>query len=260
MGSVGPDKDSWIRASTTYKVPNITLNDPANRKLRVITIGAGVSGVRDSLIRYLKSGLTNGVQIMMAYKIQEECENVEHVIYERNPCHGGTYVYNPASYSHSTHLGTLFLRAKIGKTNKIYSWFENRYPGCACDVPSHAYTYPWAPNPEWPRFLAESKDIVSYIDTVIEKLELAKYIHVNHQIAGCVWDEERGKWKVRVQRVKPKKDWSSTEPLEVLSEFEDECDVLLQATGILNRWDYPDIKGLWDFKGKVSALRCGLGF
>ena len=29
---------------------------------------------------------------MMAYKIQQQCHNVEHVIYERNPEIGGTYV------------------------------------------------------------------------------------------------------------------------------------------------------------------------
>lgn len=40
--------------------------------------------------------------------------------------------------------------------------------------------------------------------------------------------------------------------MKVLTEFEDECDILLHATGILNRWDYPDIPGLMDFKGRVS--------
>jgi cation diffusion facilitator CzcD-associated flavoprotein CzcO len=123
-----------------------------------------------------------------------------------------------------------------------------------CDVPSHAYTYPWAPNPDWPRFLAPSKDIVDYLDKVIDRLDLAKYINVNHQVAGCYWNDETGKWKVKVQIVEPKEDWASTAPLKVLSEFEDECDILFHATGILNRWEYPDIPGLWDFKGRVSLL------
>jgi cation diffusion facilitator CzcD-associated flavoprotein CzcO len=135
------------------------------------------------------------------------------------------------------------------------SWFENRYPGVACDVPSHAYTFPWAPNPEWPRLLASAKDIMEYVDMVIDRLGLAKYIHVNHQVAGCFWDDERGKWRVKVQIVEPKKDWSSTEPLKVLSEFEDEVDVLLHATGYFNRWNYPDIPGLGDFNGRVSSSR-----
>lgn len=73
MGSVEEEPKKWIRPSSVYEVPNITLNDPENRKLRVITIGGGVSG------------------IMHAYKISQECENVEHVVYERNAKHGGTW-------------------------------------------------------------------------------------------------------------------------------------------------------------------------
>lgn len=73
-----------------YRVnKDVTLNDPSNRKMRVITVGAGVSG------------------ILMAYRLQTDCANVEHVIYEKNHDIGGT-------------------------------WLESRYPGCACDVPSHA--------------------------------------------------------------------------------------------------------------------------
>ena len=193
---------NWIRPNPDYKIPNITLHDPANKKLRVITIGAGMSG------------------IAMAYKMQERLKNVEHQIYERNADLGGT-------------------------------WFENRYPGCACDVPSHAYTFPWAPNPDWPRFLAHSSDIRAYVDRVVDNFGLRKYIKVNHQIAGCYWDPHRAKWKVKVEVVEPKKDWSSTAPLNVIDSFDDECDFLQHATGILNRWDYPNIPGIQSFKGRI---------
>lgn len=50
---------------------HLTWMDPNNRKLRVLTIGAGISG------------------ILMAYRLQKDCENVEHVIYERNKDIGG---------------------------------------------------------------------------------------------------------------------------------------------------------------------------
>jgi hypothetical protein len=53
---------------------DVTYNDPNNRKLRVITIGGGVTG------------------IMLAYQIQKMCGNVEHVIYEKNEDIGGTWV------------------------------------------------------------------------------------------------------------------------------------------------------------------------
>jgi len=97
--------------SSGYNIdPDITYNDPKNRKLRVLTIGAGVTGT------------------LMAYRIQRDCPNVEHVIYEKNADIGGT-------------------------------WLENRYPGCACDIPSHAYTYQFALNPDWPRFFSYSPDM-----------------------------------------------------------------------------------------------------
>ena len=98
MGSINP-KDSWIKASPTYQVPNITLNDPANRKMKVITIGAGYSGVRSLLHLPDIQSLTLR-QIMMAYKISQECHNVEHVIYEKNPEIGGTYVF-PSAFQNS---------------------------------------------------------------------------------------------------------------------------------------------------------------
>ncbi|TVY26051.1 FAD-binding monooxygenase [Lachnellula hyalina] len=204
-------KPKWIQASKIYEVPKTTLNDPANRPLRVITIGGGVSG------------------IMMAYKIDQGMKNVEHIIYERNPMIGGT---------------TLFVDDTLRITKCEVS-------GTDCDVPSHSYTYPWAPYPDWKAFLATSKDILTYLQSVVDTLDLAKYINLNHQVAGCWWDEEKGKWRVKVQIVEPKADWSSVEPLKVLSEFWDEADMIMHATGILNRWDYPDIPGLKDFKGRL---------
>jgi hypothetical protein len=68
--------DGWIKPSKNYEVPLTSLNDPANRRIRAITIGAGFAG------------------IMMAYKIDQFCENVEHVVYEMNPELGGTWLEN----------------------------------------------------------------------------------------------------------------------------------------------------------------------
>ena len=53
-----------------------------------------------------------------AYQIEKRMQNITHVIYEKNPEVGGT-------------------------------WYENRYPGCACDIPSHSYQFTWEPNPDW---------------------------------------------------------------------------------------------------------------
>lgn len=90
-----------------------------------------------------------------------------------------------------------------------------------------------------------------YAEKVVDDFGLRKYIKMNHQVAGCWWNESTSTWKVKIDIVEPKKDWSSTEPLKVIDSFWDECDFLLHATGILNRWDYPKIPGLEDFEGRV---------
>ncbi|PPJ54899.1 hypothetical protein CBER1_06033 [Cercospora berteroae] len=181
--------------SSGYHVnQEITYNDPNNRKLRVLTIGAGVTG------------------ILMAYRIQKDVANVEHVIYEKNEDIGGT-------------------------------WLENRYPGCACDIPSHAYTYQFALNPDWPRFFSYSPDIWKYLDKVCNTFDLRKYMTFNTEVTGTYWNEEKGEWTVKLRQTAP-----GQEPRE----FEDTCHLLLHGTGILNNFKWPDIPGLQDkFKGKV---------
>ncbi|KAH6259915.1 hypothetical protein HBI42_095670 [Parastagonospora nodorum] len=176
-----------------YNIPDIVYDDPSSRKLRVLTIGAGLSGIQ------------------MAYHIQKNCENVEHVIYEKNTDIGGT-------------------------------WLENRYPGCACDIPSHAYTLNFALNPDWPRFFSYAPDIQKYLLKVVEVFDLRKYMTFNTEVVRAEWQEETGKWKVTLKQKSP----SGEE-----KEFVEECDLLLYATGILNNYKWPKIKGINSFKGKI---------
>lgn len=147
---------------------------------------------------------------LVTQNISTNPRSVEHVIYEKNPDIGGT-------------------------------WYENRYPGAACDVPSHAYTYPFALNPDWPKFASGAVDIWNYLDKVCDTFDLRKYMTFNTEVIGCFWDEEAGKWSVKMKQ--------TSESGE--KEFEETCDLLLHATGILNNFKWPDIKGIQNFKGKV---------
>ncbi|KAK5944688.1 hypothetical protein PMZ80_001888 [Knufia obscura] len=176
-----------------YEIPDVVMHAPTVRKLRVLSIGAGVTG------------------IMNAYYIQKELENVEHVIYEKNADIGGT-------------------------------WLENRYPGCACDIPSHAYTLPFALNPDWPRFFSYSPDIHKYLGKICEVFDLRKYMHFNHEIVGCYWQQDTGEWLVKIKETKS----DGTTRL-----FDDRCHVLLHGTGILNNYKWPSIEGIEKFKGRV---------
>lgn len=177
----------------TNTIPNIVAFSPENRKLKVITIGAGVSG------------------ILIAYKIQKHLQNVELKIYERNEDIGGT-------------------------------WLVNKYPGCACDIPSHAYTYSFALNADWPSFFSPSHDIWTYLDRVAKTWDLRKYMTFSTEVVSCQWVEVTSTWKVVLQR---------TSSSGQIIRFEDECDVLLQATGVLNKPKLPAIQGIEKFKGKL---------
>jgi cation diffusion facilitator CzcD-associated flavoprotein CzcO len=65
----------------------------------------------------------------------------------------------------------------------------------------------------------------------------------NTQVVESRWDEDRGKWTVKIRKMTPGSD--------VVEEFEDECDLLLYATGILNDFKWPNIEGIETFKGKI---------
>jgi hydroxyversicolorone monooxygenase len=157
--------------------------------------------------------------------------SVEHIIYEKNNDIGGT-------------------------------WLENRYPGAACDVPSHAYTFNFALkyvsnshpcqqlvstnqlccSPDWPRYASHAPEIWKYLDNVCETFDLRKYMVFNTEVIGCYWNEQAGQWTVKLRQSSPR---------SAPREFEEQCDLLLHATGILNNFKWPDIEGLHTFKGRV---------
>ncbi|KAK1964902.1 FAD/NAD(P)-binding domain-containing protein [Colletotrichum sublineola] len=121
-------------------------------------------------------------------------------------------------------------------------WFENRYPGCACDVPSHAYTLPFALNPDWPRFYSSGFEIWAYVKKVCDVFDLTKHMRFKHRVIGCYWQQDTGNWLVKTRRALP--DGSTYA-------FEDHYTVLLYGPGLINNFRLPDIEGLDTFGGKV---------
>ncbi|KAJ2893376.1 hypothetical protein MKZ38_008740 [Zalerion maritima] len=178
---------------TGYYIPLTTLGDPASRRLKVITIGAGMSG------------------IMLAHNIERDCQNIEHVIYEKNSEVGGT-------------------------------WLQNRYPGCACDAPSASYQLNFAMSPDWPSFYSQAKPINDYLIGVVDKLDLRKYMTFNSEVIGAYFDADRGIWNLEIQQT------LSDGTTKVIK---DDCDLLLGAIGILDRWNLPKIPGIDKFKGRI---------
>lgn len=123
------------------------------------------------------------------------------------------------------HITVLEKAESVGGT-----WRENRYPGVACDVPSHAYTYSFEPNPEWSNFFAYGPEIHEYFKKVYFKYGVDKHTHLNEGVTSCVY--QNGKWVVKTTQNKTY-----------------EADLLFSAAGILHKPAYPDIPGLDNFAG-----------
>lgn len=114
----------------------------------------------------------------------------EHVVYEKNEKVGGT-------------------------------WFENRYPGCRCDVPSHSYQFSWRKNPEWSNMFAPAAEIEEYLCRLCEEEDMWGCIKTSHKVFSAAWSEERSIWLVEIENIKTG---------EVI---EEKTDFLVDASGIL---------------------------
>jgi hypothetical protein len=102
---------------------------------------------------------------------------------------------------------------------KVLLNFSIRYPGCQCDIPAHNYAYSFEPNPEWPNYYATSAQIYTYLKKTAFKYDVEKHIKYQHIVSNAVWNEEEGKWILKVQdgdRI-----------------VEDRCDIFINAGGVL---------------------------
>ncbi|KAI1773983.1 FAD/NAD(P)-binding domain-containing protein [Hypoxylon cercidicola] len=140
--------------------------------------------------------------------LRKNMVNYEHVVYEKNEKVGGT-------------------------------WFENRYPGCRCDIPSHNYQFSWKPNPEWSNFFSPAPEIEEYLTRIFEEEHMMDSIKLRHKVVGAWWDENRGLWDISVLN------------LETGEEFKDQANFLVDGSGILNNWKWPDIPGIQSFQGDL---------
>ncbi|NGO80863.1 NAD(P)/FAD-dependent oxidoreductase [Streptomyces sp. YC504] len=113
------------------------------------------------------------------------------------------------------------------------TWRDNSYPGCACDVPSHLYSFSFAPNPEWPRTFSGQEHIRAYLEHVADTFGLRPHIRLDSEVKHMRWDAERLHWEVE----------TSSGTLT--------ADVVVSATGPLSDPKIPDIKGIDTFEGKV---------
>jgi cation diffusion facilitator CzcD-associated flavoprotein CzcO len=111
-------------------------------------------------------------------------------------------------------------------------WRENRYPGAACDVPSHLYSFSFAPRADWPNKFARQAEILAYLKDCARSHGLEPHIRFGAEVSEARWDETAGRWHVH------------TRDGRVF-----DTQTLVSATGQLCRPSIPRLPGLKRFAG-----------
>lgn len=114
------------------------------------------------------------------------------------------------------------------------TWRDNSYPGCACDVQSHMYSYSFAPKNDWSKRYAPWNEIQKYILDTAEDYDIRPFCRFNQEVISAVFNEHSGRWTVKTQ--------SGDTYL---------CRHFILASGPLHVPQIPDIKGLNNFKGRL---------
>ncbi len=110
------------------------------------------------------------------------------------------------------------------------TWLANTYPGAACDVPSHLYSYSFAQRRSWSRLCSPQSEILEYLRTVAHEHGVDDVVVPHTSVNRCVWEDDR--WAVEADDGRR---W--------------EADVLVIATGQLHAPAVPAIPGIDDFAG-----------
>jgi cation diffusion facilitator CzcD-associated flavoprotein CzcO len=112
------------------------------------------------------------------------------------------------------------------------TWRENTYPGLACDVPSHLYSYSFALTSEWSRRFSPGPEIRAYFERVARDHDVLPHVRFGEEVVECTF--AHGRWQ-----------------LKTTNGHRDEVDVVIAATGVLHHPRYPDIDGLDSFDGAM---------
>jgi cation diffusion facilitator CzcD-associated flavoprotein CzcO len=114
------------------------------------------------------------------------------------------------------------------------TWRDNHYPGCACDVQSHVYSFSFAPNPRWTRMFARQPEIRAYLEACTQRFDIQRHLRFGHELATAVYDDAHHRWQLTFANGQQ---WSAR--------------VLISGMGGLSRAAMPDIPGLGNFRGKA---------
>lgn len=112
------------------------------------------------------------------------------------------------------------------------TWRDNTYPGRACDVPTHLYSFSFEPRSDWRELFSGWAEILAYLRDVATKYDLRRHIHFNSTVTRAYWDDELSEWHVLTGSGR-----------EYVSQF------VVSGIGALHIPNIPDIPGAGTFRG-----------
>jgi cation diffusion facilitator CzcD-associated flavoprotein CzcO len=145
-------------------------------------------------------------------------------------------------------LGTAIRLREAGVTDIVVlerdarpggTWRDNQYPGAACDIPSQLYSFSFAPKPDWSRAFAGSREILDYLDSLLDDHDLRPLLRCGCDVQALRFDEVRGYWQLSMA------DGATLQARAVVA-----------AQGPLSNASLPNIRGIADFEGhKIHSAR-----
>jgi cation diffusion facilitator CzcD-associated flavoprotein CzcO len=119
------------------------------------------------------------------------------------------------------------------------TWRRNTYPGAACDVMSHLYSFSFAPNPSWTRTFAGQAEILAYLESVTDDFGLRPHVRFGVRMVSAAWQDDASRWLLTT---------ADGEQID--------ADVVVSALGLFSEPRLPDLDGLGRFEGpKLHTAR-----
>jgi cation diffusion facilitator CzcD-associated flavoprotein CzcO len=112
------------------------------------------------------------------------------------------------------------------------TWRINTYPGAACDVPSHLYSYSFALKPDWTKTYAEQPEILTYFEDCADRYGIRPHLHTGVRVTSARWEPAARRWHLADDQGRAYT-----------------ADVVVSAVGTFAKPSYPDIAGLESFSG-----------
>ena len=117
------------------------------------------------------------------------------------------------------------------------TWRRNTYPGAACDVQSHLYSFSFALNRSWSRTYARQPEILAYLESVVDDFDLRRHLMLNTHVRRAQWNEDTWQWELQLQH-------EDSDTVTTLL-----ADVVVSAAGLFGAPKLPDIDGLASYRG-----------